>query len=115
MPGEYRPFARNPVAGELIYTLLGTDAVGRDLWSRVLYGARISLSIGFIVIIIAGSIGTFLGAAAGFFGGWLDRAITWFIDLMISVPRLVLLLAIVGVHRDPLGLPFTFFGLSSTW
>lgn len=87
----------HPMTGELVYTPLGTDAVGRDLWSRVLYGARISLSIGFVVILIAGSIGTFLGAAAGFFGGWVDRAITWFIDLMISVPRLVLLLAILGI------------------
>jgi len=87
----------HPETGVELYTLLGTDSLGRDLWSRILYGARISLSIGFVTILIAGSIGTALGAAAGFFGGWLDRAITWFIDLMLSVPRLVLLLAILGI------------------
>ena len=87
----------HPDTGVPVFSLLGTDAIGRDLWSRILYGARISLSIGFVTILIAGSIGTALGAAAGLFGGWLDRAITWFIDLMLSVPRLVLLLAILGI------------------
>ena len=87
-------------AGERwFFTLLGTDSVGRDLFSRVLYGARISLSIGFITIFIAGTIGTALGAAAGYFGGWVDRAITWVIDLLISIPRLVLLLAILGIFQ----------------
>jgi len=89
----------NPDTGLNVYSVLGADSLGRDLFSRALFGARISLSIGFITIFIAGTIGTALGAAAGFFGGWIDRSITWFIDLLLSIPRLVLLLAILGIFQ----------------
>lgn len=89
----------HPETNVNVFTVLGTDSLGRDLFSRALFGARVSLSIGFITILIAGTIGTALGAAAGFFGGWIDRAITWFIDLLLSIPRLVLLLAILGIFQ----------------
>lgn len=82
----------------LVY-LMGTDEYGRDMFSRLLFGARVSMSIGFIAVSIAGTIGTAVGAIAGFYGGALDRALMWIVDLLLSVPRLVLLLAIVGLYQ----------------
>jgi peptide/nickel transport system permease protein len=79
--------------------LMGTDEFRRDIFSRVMYGGRISLSIGFIAVFLAGTIGTTVGAIAGFYGGWLDKLLMWFTDMIISLPRLVLLLAIVGFFR----------------
>ncbi len=90
-------YVTHPDTGVTRLAVLGTDSLGRDLFSRMLFGARISLSIGFIAILIAGTIGTTLGAASGYFGGWVDAAITWVIDLLLAVPRLVLLLAILGI------------------
>lgn len=85
-------------APDLVY-LMGTDEYGRDVFSRLLYGARISLSIGFVAVAIAATVGTIVGASAAFFGGYVDRALMWFTDLLLSLPHLVLLLAIIGLVR----------------
>ena len=74
--------------------LLGTDELGRDVLSRLLLGSRSSLGIGFLVVAIAMSIGTPLGAVAGYFGGWLDQAIMRITDVFLSFPALLLAIAI---------------------
>lgn len=74
---------------------LGTDDVGRDLLSRLIYGARLSLMIGFFVVLISGTIGTTLGLIAGYFGGWIDKIISRLVEIRLSLPSI--LLAIVGV------------------
>lgn len=75
---------------------LGTDRFARDILSRIIYGARVSLGIGFLAVSISVSIGTVLGAVAGTVGGWLDTAIMRVVDTVLAFPRLVLLIAIVA-------------------
>jgi peptide/nickel transport system permease protein len=74
--------------------LFGTDALGRDVFSRVLIGAQTSLTSGMIPILIAAVVGLPAGAIAGYFGGWIDSAIMRVTDVLISLPRLVLAIAI---------------------
>ena len=72
----------------------GTDRYGRDLYSRVIYGTRISLSIGLIAVLISLFIGFILGALAGFYRGWIDYFIMWIINVVWSVPTILMVIAI---------------------
>ena len=76
---------------------LGKDHVGRDYLSRLLYGAQISLLIGFCVALISGVIGTALGVVAGYFGGRVDMVITFIITLRLSIPFVLVAVAVVGI------------------
>jgi peptide/nickel transport system permease protein len=75
----------------------GTDTIGRDVFSRVVYGARVSLRIGFTATAISLIIGLLLGAVAGFFGGWSDTTISRLIDVFLAIPYIVLAVAIASV------------------
>jgi ABC-type dipeptide/oligopeptide/nickel transport system permease subunit len=66
--------------------LLGTDNVGRDVLSRVMYGGRVSLDVGFAAVVLGAIIGSTVGIAAGYFGGWLDGLLSWLVNVQLSFP-----------------------------
>ncbi|WP_245396583.1 ABC transporter permease subunit [Jiella sonneratiae] len=77
--------------------VLGTDAIGRDILSRLLYGAQYSLFIGVIVVVVAVSVGIAVGLVAGYFGGWIDTVIMRVMDVILAFPSLLLALVLVAV------------------
>ena len=81
---------------------LGTDDLGRDLLARVLYGGRISLAVGMAAMLMAITVGVFVGALAGISRGWVDAALMWLTDLFLSLPQLPLLLLLIFLFREPL-------------
>lgn len=76
--------------------LLGTDQLGRDVLSRIIYGARISLTVGLVVVITASIFGTLVGLIAGYFGGFVDNALMRVTDIFFAFPSLILAMAIAG-------------------
>lgn len=76
---------------------LGTDQLGRDVLTRIIYGARLSLAVGFSAVAISGLIGVILGLFAGFYGGWVERIITRLIDTQLAIPRILLAVSIIAV------------------
>ncbi len=80
-----------------VHHLMGTDQASRDVFSRILYGARISLAIGISAVAISATLGALLGAVAGYLGGWVDAAIMRFVDVVLAFPRIVLLIVLIAV------------------
>jgi ABC-type dipeptide/oligopeptide/nickel transport system permease subunit len=89
-----REDSKEPYAIQTKTFWLGTDKYGRDILSRLIIGTRVSLGVGCIAVVISLSIGTFLGAVAGYFRGWADEIIMWFINIIWSIPTLLLVFAI---------------------
>jgi ABC-type dipeptide/oligopeptide/nickel transport system permease subunit len=95
----YPPLLYHPAIveqGPSLAHLLGTDDLGRDQLSRVIYGTRISLTVGIASILVGGSLGTLLGILGAYFRGWIDQVIVMIIDTLLSFPSLILALAIVA-------------------
>ncbi|MBV9359490.1 MAG: ABC transporter permease [Chloroflexi bacterium] len=79
--------------------ILGTDSAGRDVWARLVFGARISMTVGLVAVLIAGLIGTVIGIQAGYFGGWVDNLLMRFTEVVMTFPVLfgvIVLVALVG-------------------
>jgi len=90
-----RPELMPPMAGHP----LGTDELARDAWSRLLYGARVSLFIGIVASLLCMVIGTTIGLISGYFGGWVDVLIMRFTDMMLCIPSLVLMVILSAVLK----------------
>jgi len=91
---------------------LGTDQLGRDVLSRMLYGARVSLAVGFVSVGIAAVIGIVLGSLAGYHGGTTDAMVMRLVDLMLVFPRFFLLLAVLAFLRPSIWTIMTVIGLT---
>jgi len=83
----------------------GTDGLGRDILVRILYGGRVSISVGFLVVGISLSIGVPIGSAAGYFGGWVDSVLSKLIDATMSLPALMFMILLSAILRE-IDLPF---------
>lgn len=108
---------RNRLAAPSAEFLLGTDHLGRDIFSRLLFGGRVSLFVGFVAMIGAVTIGTTVGAIAGYFGGLVDSILMRLVDIIISFPNIFLLITLVAVLEpsiDKLIMVFAFLSWTGT-
>jgi peptide/nickel transport system permease protein len=97
---SYNPISQDlnaTLSGPSAHHLLGTDQLGRDTWSRLLYGGRVDLQVAFIAVLFPFVLGTVLGSVAGYFGGWVDLVIMRVVDIVVAFPFYVLIIALVFV------------------
>ena len=109
------PGYRNPRAPDARVHLLGTDELGRDVLTRIIYGGRVSLYVSFLTVLVSVSVGTLVGAVAGYFGGSWGGVLMRLVDVIMSIPALFLLILIASVFRPGVtGLAIVLASLSWT-
>ena len=96
-----------------LHHYLGTDQLGRDVFSRMLHGAKVSLSVGFVAVAISILIGILVGAVAGYYGGWVDALLMRFVDIMLCFPSFFLILTVVALLGPSLFKVMVVIGITS--
>jgi len=104
---------KNILVGPSSQHLFGTDDLGRDVLSRMIWGSRVSLEVGFVAIGIATLIGILLGAASGYYGGVIDSVIMRSVDIMLSIPTIFLVLAVIAILEPSIMNIMVVIGLTS--
>lgn len=120
----YDPFFQNPekllkpplwsLPGDGPMHILGTDYLGRDVLSRVIYGSRVSLLVGFAAVFISGSIGLTLGIVSGYFGGYVDTILMRIVDVALAFPFILLALTLIAIFKPSLAVIILVISLR-TW
>ncbi len=109
-PGELGTTALTAPSPEHLF---GTDDFGRDIFSRAVYGARVSLSVGLVAVSISVIVGFFFGMISGYFGGWIENSIMRFVDVMLSFPSIFLILAVQAMLTPNIYNVMVVIGLTS--
>jgi peptide/nickel transport system permease protein len=103
------PFTTDPFGA---FHPLGTDRFGRDVWARVIYGARVSLGVGTLAVLLSVLVGVAVGAVAGFWRGWIGASLLGLTDFALALPRVVLLLLLASLWQPSAGLVIVVLGLT---
>src|SRR5690606_38271117 len=114
MVARHDPFAidlTNRLQGPSLAHWFGTDVQGRDVWARLVYGSRVSLTVGLVSQGIALTLGVTLGLLAGYYGRWVDEVVMRLADVTLAFPTLLLLIAMVAALQPSLGVVFVTIGV----